>query len=306
MALPKITQEINTIKSTYFPLTSKKIVFTNDTAPTEIFKNVPTSAIGIRGGTSTKDGGWLALRGDQNSSNPGTFELKAISSVNGTSASLLGKPDGTLTWGGKNVITSAGGTITGKLIVSSIQFSNKGLLQSSNDEQYKSFTITSENTWSDEVPFIVMRKIDATSSDKGSIYINAGNGTTYSRISLNADSSLNHDGRPIVSVTKWTSGNNWYRKYADGWIEQGGSFSSSTTINATTTKITFTIPFTKSINILGGFVKAKHSATYGQMWFQNGDTTLTGCVCSIVCYNSGGNVQHSISSGTCYWYACGY
>ena len=72
MALPKITQEINTIKSTYFPLTSKKIVFTNDTAATEIFKNVATSAIGIRGGTSTKDGGWLALRGDQNSSNPGT------------------------------------------------------------------------------------------------------------------------------------------------------------------------------------------------------------------------------------------
>ena len=105
MALPNIINEINTIKSTYFPLTSKKIVFTN-TAATEIFKDVATSAIGIRGGTTMKDGGWLALRGDQNSSNPGTFELKANSSVDGTSASLLGLPNGTLTWCENNVVTN--------------------------------------------------------------------------------------------------------------------------------------------------------------------------------------------------------
>ena len=188
----------------------------------------------IRGGTDATSA-FLGLCG-KNHSNKGMAYLCAADGTNTTNFCVL--PEGYATLAGSKVITSAGGTITGNLIVSSIQFSNKGLLQTSNDAQYKSITITSENTWSNEVPFIVMRKIDATNSDKGTVYINAGNGTTYSRITLNADSSLNHDGRPIVSVTKWTSGNNWYRKYADGWIEQGGSFSSSTNINSTTTKIT--------------------------------------------------------------------
>ncbi len=104
----------------------------------------------------------------------------------------------------------------------------------------------------------------------------------------------------------YKSGDSWYRVYSDGWIEQGGAFSCSTGITATATQVTFIKAFTSSVNIIGGFVKSKNSAAYGQLYFQNGNTTLTGMVCSVICYNSGGSVQHSISGGTGYWYACGY
>ena len=110
----------------------------------------------------------------------------------------------------------------------------------------------------------------------------------------------------VYMTASWRSGNSWYRKYSDGWIEQGGSATTSTTINITTTKITFTTPFTSTINVLGGFVKAKHNAPFGQLWFQSGDATLTGFVGSVVAYNSNGNANHASSGGTCYWYASGY
>ena len=104
----------------------------------------------------------------------------------------------------------------------------------------------------------------------------------------------------------WNEGASWYRVWSDGFIEQGGSFASSTTINATTTKITFVKPFTSLVMVAGGFTKSSNNATYGQNMFQTGSITLTNMVCSIPAYNSNGQVNHSISGGTAYWYAYGY
>ena len=134
----------------------------------------------------------------------------------------------------------------------------------------------------------------------------AHDGTNISNLIGSASGGLTWNSRNVAVIDTYRSGNSWYRKYSDGWIEQGGSATISTTINATTTKITFTTPFASSVDILGGFVKSKHNSAFGQLWFQNGDTTLSGCVCSIVAYNSNGNVNHASSGGTCYWYACGY
>ena len=191
----------------------------------------------------------------------------------------------------------SGGTIDGDLTISqSIRFSNKGLIQSSNDEQYKSFTITSENVWSNEVPFIVMRKIDATNNDKGTVYINAGDGTKYSRVVLNADGSINHDGRPIVSVTKWTSGTSGYRKYADGFIEQWGVNNGGGTSGRS---ITFPLAFSNTnYNIQMSVMDGSESD--GQFAIGSWSNKTASSVKFWTTYNG------NLGTWTFCWYACGY
>ena len=116
---------------------------------------------------------------------------------------------------------------------------------------------------------------------------------------------LNTSGIRYVKET-YKSGTNWYRIWSDGWIEQGGQFAGSTTINASTTTVTFIKPFSSYVAIAGGFTKSSNSATYGQNLWQNGNTTLTTMVCSLPAYTSNGQVAHANSAGTGYWYACGY
>lgn len=54
------------------------------------------------GGSGISNGAQLLLSGKSNSATAGQFQLGATDGTN--SASLIGKPDGTLTWGGKTVI----------------------------------------------------------------------------------------------------------------------------------------------------------------------------------------------------------
>lgn len=67
----------------------------------------PTSGgyVSLRGGTSSNnDGGTLVLSDKDHANNQGNFALQAS---NGTNAvGLRGKPDGTLTWGNKNIVRS--------------------------------------------------------------------------------------------------------------------------------------------------------------------------------------------------------
>lgn len=66
--------------------------------------------IGIYGGAGYTNGAYITLSGKNRSSNAGAFSIYANDGVNGTK-SLFGRPDGTLTWAGKDVITAAGGTM---------------------------------------------------------------------------------------------------------------------------------------------------------------------------------------------------
>lgn len=55
------------------------------------------------------------------------------------------------------------------------------------------------------------------------------------------DGSLNIDNKKIVYVNEtWHKGSNWYRKYSDGWIEQGGTFTKQRDTNIT---VTFPVAF---------------------------------------------------------------
>ena len=110
----------------------------------------------------------------------------------------------------------------------------------------------------------------------------------------------------IRVVESWVSGTSWYRVWSDGYIEQGGSFNTTTNINTTTTTVVFNIPFKSIIYTIGGFVKSKHSAEFGQFIFQNGTTSLTQMVASTVAYSGSGVINHAMSPSTSYWCASGY
>jgi hypothetical protein len=69
----------------------------------------------------------------------------------------------------------------------------------------------------------------------GVAFLRASDGTNYSHIDLYPDGRLYHDGGRVVSVGIWKSGTSWYRKYSDGWVEQGGQVSGYSGISPTVT-----------------------------------------------------------------------
>ena len=83
---------------------------------------------------------------------------------------------------------------------------------------------------------------------------------------------------------KWSSGTSWYRKYSDGWIEQGGRFTKS---GYGYTTVTFPVAFSKIVYYAG----VNHQGAYRGVDMSK--TTLTG------------STQLGYENDTC-WYACGY
>lgn len=56
----------------------------------------------------------------------------------------------------------------------------------------------------------------------GSFKLFANNGTTRNSFIGDADGNLTWCGEDVVCVESWRNGVNYYRKYSDGWVEQGG------------------------------------------------------------------------------------
>lgn len=56
----------------------------------------------------------------------------------------------------------------------------------------------------------------------GMFTLASSDGTTINRLQGYLNRKLTWCGKDIICVESWRSGDNWYRKYSDGWIEQGG------------------------------------------------------------------------------------
>lgn len=87
-----------------------------------------------------------------------------------------------------------------------------------------------------------------------------------------------------------TSANNytWYRKYADGWVEQGGVIAQ----NSTTTSVVLPVPMADTkYTLVGGLLNGTSSATYEHMNFN----TLTTTGFKFLSYDNYG----------CRWMVCG-
>ena len=69
---------------------------------------------------------------------------------------------------------------------------------------------------------------------------NSGINTNHT-MEFRNDGSLRIDGKKLSYIPEtWNKGSNWYRKYSDGWIEQGGEFTKKRDTNIT---VTFPVAF---------------------------------------------------------------
>lgn len=109
------------------------------------------------------------------------------------------------------------------------------------------------------------------------------------------DGSLNIDGKKMVYVCEtWNDGYNWYRKYSDGWIEQGGFVAIK---NYSEVTVTLHIPLTDSnYTVLIGSTGGKESTVRVQ--YEN--RTLTS-FCLYRHYT--GNLM---GDGNCFWTVLGH
>lgn len=105
--------------------------------------------------------------------------------------------------------------------------------------------------------------------------------------------------RPAVVVRNYRSGDNWYRVWSDGWIEQGGA-QTNTTSSATSYGVSLMYPFTTANYTV------MRAPIWGSGWGQAGaDGYTTGILSKTTTGFTCATHANSIVSKIM-WYACGY
>lgn len=105
------------------------------------------------------------------------------------------------------------------------------------------------------------------------------------------DGSLSIDNRKMVYVREtWHKGSAWYRKYSDGWIEQGGEFTKQRDTNIT---VSFPVAFSNTNYTIATSQYSQHSSSGPGCAFT--DKLTTGITHN---YGSWGSQWG--------WFACGY
>lgn len=112
-------------------------------------------------------------------------------------------------------------------------------------------------------------------------------------VTVEANLSAKLETSTVHIVETWSSGSNWYRKWSDGWIEQGGCFSPSTGY-VTNYTLSFNTAFSNTNYSV--VVSGSNSGTtnYGANYTYTRSTT------NVVC------TVHVIAGSPASWYACGY
>jgi hypothetical protein len=109
----------------------------------------------------------------------------------------------------------------------------------------------------------------------------------------NGSSDFHVNGYPVITlIAQWRSGTNWYRKYSDGWIEQGGYVY----CGSHGTWLSYQLPFSDTgyyLNANAG--EGTNGVRYVSFYSRN--TTGAGMY-------TGDDA--SFNAANLYWYACGY
>lgn len=192
------------------------------TAYKAIYRDVSDSYLALYGGTgSGNDGAQLDLCGANHPSMGGMFQLHAR---NGDADIILrGETDGKLRWNDKYVLTN-----------SFSMPNNTGGIVLNGGTDYESGAYMR-----------VYGKEHATYP--GWFTLGASDGTNTSVLRGLPDGSFTWNGKPIVVLVaeqKPTSSNGytWYRKYSDGWVEQGGMVTIAKHTSNSAKETTVTLP----------------------------------------------------------------
>ena len=111
-------------------------------------------------------GAYIDLNGQSSATGPGNFIITARSDSS-TSKALTGRADGTLTWNGNSIITSAGGTVTGNIVLDKSGTSPVQGTPIILPIVYKTKTTASGNAVYDTTPFFVFPTSDTSNNGTG-------------------------------------------------------------------------------------------------------------------------------------------
>lgn len=255
---------------------------TDDTAYLEIFG----------GSTSDNIGGAITLFGKDHvgwESGPGGVNIRASNDSN--TAHLFFKADGTFQlykkdgWTTK-VLTSAGGEV-GTLV----DTSGTGMHRNVNNS-FLAFHGGKSNSWGDGA-LLELSGADRNNNN-GRFILSARQGDTASSLAGTPTGNLTWGTKPVLTlVNSWKDDNgNWYRKYSDGWIEQGGRIAGTTTSGT----VNFPIAFTNT----------NYTMTIGQYMGSSTDTEGVAASTLISNYTTTSFRYSTTSQRDDNWYACGF
>ena len=205
------------IKPTYMQY-SNYLQFNNG-AISQIRKSNNDSYLEITGGTNSTNSSYLVLYGGNASDDKGHFGLTAYDG--NSKHQLYGSAYGTLTWGGSVIHTDA--TYSG---VSFLKC-NETLSYGWNGLQYfnKSMSVSEEPTQNVSPTADWYHIIRMNHANGNGYYVDLAacfhNDRLYTRRVASGSCATGWNEIPVL-VYSWKSGTQWYRKYSDGWIEQGG------------------------------------------------------------------------------------
>lgn len=138
------------------------------------------------------------------------------------------------------------------------------------------------------------------SNNPGGFELIVDDSTNQKSLIGKTDGTFTWAGKPIVTLTaSWRSGKNWYRKYSDGWIEQGGLINYGSSAGSWNKSISLNTSFTSTnYNVVASFYEGDPA---GDRYQQNGINIISLTTSSFHVYQCGGDAIQYIT-----WYACGY
>ena len=263
------TEYVQAELADYLPLSGGTMTGTLVSTQAISFRqNGENASLQLYGGTDSTSSR-LILFGKANSTYPGAFSLEARDDSN--AMSLYGAPSGTLIWGGNDIITAAGGTMTGTLTLKSpAVIANQ--------------TVTSRRNVTDSWNLLLggtsdsngayLRLDGSTSSMTGSFTLKANDGTNSKTLVGSPDGTLTWGGKNVERVN--ASGTNYVR--FDSGLQICWGTTASKTTNAgtsTTTTITFPVAF-KDTTYTVTFVDRFGANNWQNHTFSTSSYTTTG------------------------------
>ena len=181
-----------------------------------------------------------------------------------------------------NYLPLGGGTMTGKIVLAD------GIEEIIRQETSTERTIIrGGNNFSGGSSLYLSGK---DSDNGGDFRLYAHDGTSSLALVGKPDGTLAWGGKGVVCVQSGTTTNGWYRKYSDGWVEQGGRQLGSTSTTVTSFPIAMK---DTTYTALGTYVGSTDTKNYYSFEVSSKRTTT-----SIVFYRA--------SNTTINWYVCGY
>lgn len=257
--------------------------FTTDNA---IYRSNHSNKLIISGGYGWSQGGCIQLIGRDASADAGEVWIRAVNDEGW--ADLVLYPNRTLTLSGYPVLTSAGGTLCG-----SITYTSGGI---TNTSHAGNLAFSCSGGTDNGTGYLTLYGKDNVNGSLAVLGASSGDGT-LARLKV-TPTTLTWQDQPVLTlVASWRSGNNWYRKYSDGWIEQGGVVSvSHNTLATVTCHTAFT---SSSYTVLCGLVT--NSGQFGDDVTCNVQSRTTTSF-TVFPFDAGENTG---TADMC-WYACGY